>query len=139
MTQTKGADNFAAIQASDLVLLYNGATVSWGPSASATNPDGGSTPNELAPKLLDYDINTKWCDLSFGTTSFGTSSIYIDNVTPIFFNSYYYVTGNDSPDRDPVSWTLAVSNDNSTWIVLSTQSNVVVTDDRYAITQTFSI
>ena len=139
MTQTKGADNFAAIQASDLVLLYNGATVIWGPSASATNPDGGSTPNELAPKLLDYDINTKWCDLSFGTTSFGTSSIYIDNVTPIFFNSYYYVTGNDSPDRDPVSWTLAVSNDNSTWTVLSTQSNVVVTDDRYAITQTFSI
>jgi hypothetical protein len=141
MTQTKGADNFGfgAIQASELVLLYNGATVSWGLSASATNPDGGSTPNELAPKLLDYDINTKWCDLSFGTTSFGTSSIYIDNVTPIFFNSYYYVTGNDSPDRDPVSWTLAVSNDNSTWIVLSTQSNVVVTNDRYAITQTFSI
>lgn len=139
MTQTKGADNFAAIQASDLVLLYNGATVSWGPSASATNPDGRSTPNERAPKLLDYDINTKWWDTSFGTTSFGTSSIYIDNVTPIFFNSYYYVTGNDSPDRDPVSWTLAVSNDNSTWTVLSTQSNVVVTNDRYAITQTFSI
>ena len=139
MTQTKGADNFAAIQASELVLLYNGATVSWGPSASATNPDGGSTPNELAPKLLDYDIGTKWCDLSFGTTSFGTSSIYIDNVDPIFFNSYYYVTGNDSPDRDPVSWTLAVSNDNSTWTVLSTQSNVVITDNRYASTQTFSI
>jgi hypothetical protein len=139
MTQTKGADNFAAIQASDLVLLYNGATVSWGPSASATNPDGGSTPNEQAPKLLDYDIGTKWCDLSFGTTSFGTSSIYIDNVDPIFFNSYYYVTGNDSPDRDPVSWTLAVSNDNSTWTVLSTQSNVVITDNRYASTQTFSI
>jgi hypothetical protein len=139
MTQTKGADNFAAIQASDLVLLYNGATVSWGPSASATNPDGGSTPNEQAPKLLDYDIGTKWCDLSFGTTSFGISSIYIDNVDPIFFNSYYYVTGNDSPDRDPVSWTLAVSNDNSTWTVLSTQSNVVITDNRYASTQTFSI
>jgi hypothetical protein len=70
---------------------------------------------------------------------FGTSSIYIDNVDPIFFNSYYYVTGNDSPDRDPVSWTLAVSNDNSTWTIINTQSNVVITDDRYAITQTFSI
>jgi hypothetical protein len=139
MTQTKGADNFAAIQASDLVLLYNGATVSWGPSASATNPDGGSTPNEQAPKLLDYDIGTKWCDLTFGTTSFGISSIYIDNVNPIFFNSYYYVTGNDSPDRDPVSWTLAASNDNSTWTVLNTQSNVVITDDRYASTQIFSL
>ena len=144
MTQTKGADTiaFGAIQAAELVLLYNGATVSWGPSASATNPDGESVPSETADKLLlinDYDIYEKWCDYGFGTTSFGTSSIYIDNVTPIFFNSYYYVTGSDAAYRDPVSWTLAVSNDNTSWVVLSTQSNVVITDDRYASTQIFSI
>ena len=139
MTQTKGADNFSAVQASELVLLYNGATVSWGPSASATNPDGGSTPNEGAPKLIDNDITTKWCDLSFGTTSFGTSTIYIDNVSPIFFNSYYYVTGNDSPNRDPVTWVLSGSNDNSTWTIINTQSNVTITDDRQANTQTFNI
>jgi len=144
MTQTKGADTiaFGAIQAAELVLLYNGATVSWGPSASATNPDGESVPSETADKLLlinDYDIYQKWCDYGFGTTSFGTSSIYIDNVTPIFFNSYYYVTGSDAAYRDPVSWTLAVSNDNTSWVVLSTQSNVVITDDRYASTQIFSI
>jgi hypothetical protein len=60
-------------------------------------------------------------------------------VDPIFFNSYYYVTANDLPERDPVSWTLAVSNDNSNWTVLSTQSNVVITDNRYASTQIFSI
>jgi len=144
MTKTKGADiiSLGAIQASDLVLLYNGATVSWGPSASATNPDGESVPSETADKLLlinDYDIYAKWCDYGFGNTSFGTSSIYIDNVNPIFFNFYYYVTGSDAAYRDPVSWTLAVSNDNTSWVVLSTQSNVVITDDRYASTQTFSI
>ena len=139
MTQTKGADNFAAIQACDLVLLYNGATVSWGPSASATNPDGGSTANEQADKLLDYNINTKWCDLSFGTTSFGTSTVYIDNVNPIVFNSYYYVTGNDSPDRDPVSWTLAVSNDNSNWSIIDTQTSVGITSSRQTNTQIFYI
>ena len=139
MTQTTGADNFAAIQACDLVLLYNGATVSWGPSASATNPDGGSTANEQADKLLDYNINTKWCDLSFGTTSFGTSTVYIDNVNPIVFNSYYYVTGNDSPDRDPVSWTLAVSNDNSSWSIIDTQSSVGITFSRQTNTQIFYI
>jgi len=141
MTQTKDVDEIStgAIQAADLVLLYNGVTVSWGPSASATNPDGESAPSETADKLLDYDIYTKWCDYGFGNTSFGTSSIYIDNVNPIFFNSYYYVTGGDADYRDPVSWTLAVSNDNTSWVVLSTQSNVVITDDRYASTQTFSI
>jgi hypothetical protein len=141
MTQTTGADNngLGAIQACDLVLLYNGATVSWGPSASATNPDGDNVPSELASNLLDYNINTKWCDNTYGTTSFGTSTIYIDNVTPIIFNSYYYVTGNDSPDRDPVSWTLAVSNDNSNWSILSTQSSVGITSSRQTNTQIFSI
>ena len=141
MNQTTGADNngLGAIQACDLVLLYNGATVSWGPSASATNPDGGSTANEQADKLLDYNIGTKWCDLSFGTTSFGTSTVYIDNVNPILFNSYYYVTGNDSPDRDPVSWTLAVSNDNSNWSIIDTQTSVGITSSRQTNTQIFYI
>jgi hypothetical protein len=141
MTKTKDVDNigFGAIQASELVLLYNGATVSWGPSASATNPDGANVPSETAYKLIDYNINTKWCDNTFGTTSFGTSTIYIDNVDPILFNSYYYVTGNYETYRDPVSWTLAVSNDNSTWLIINTQSNVVITDDRKTNTQIFSI
>jgi hypothetical protein len=141
MTKTTGPDNngLGAIQACDLVLLYNGATVSWGPSASATNPDGDNVPSELASNLLDYNINTKWCDNTYGTTSFGTSTIYIDNVNPIVFNSYYYVTANDSPNRDPVSWTLAVSNDNSNWSILDTQSNVTITDNRQANTQTFNI
>jgi hypothetical protein len=141
MTQTSGADNIAlgAIQASELVLLYNGATVSWGPSASATNPDGANTLSERAPKLLDYDINTKWCDNTYGTTSFGTSTIYIDNVNPTFFNSYYYVTGNDSPERDPVSWTLAASNDNSSWTILDTQTIVGITSSRKTNTQIFYI
>jgi hypothetical protein len=140
MTQTKSADIvIRAIQACDLVLLYNGATVSWGPSASATNPGGEGIPSQTASKLLDYSIDTKWCDTSFGTTSFGTSTIYIDNVNPIMFNSYYYVTGDDMEMRDPVSWTLAVSNDNYSWTILSTQSSVGITSSRQTNTQIFSI
>ena len=141
MTQTTGPDNFysGAIQASELVLLYNGATVSWGPSASATNPDGDNVPSEVASKLLDYNITTKWCDNTYGTTSFGTSTIYIDNLNPIVFNSYYYVTANDSPERDPVSWTLAASNDNYSWTILDTQTIVGITSSRRTNTQIFSI
>jgi hypothetical protein len=140
MTQTRGADFAAgAIQVAGLVLLYQGATVSWGPSASASNPDGTTFPNERPIKILDYDIYTKWCNTSFGTTSFGTSSIYIDNVNPLRFDSYYYVTANDEEIRDPVSWTLAVSNDNSTWTILNTQSNVGITYSRQTNTQIFNI
>lgn len=140
MTKTKGTDtDFGAIQVADLVLLYQGATVSWGPSASVTNPDGTTFPEETPIEILDYNSETKWCNTNFGTTSFGTASIYIDNVNPLIFDSYYYVTANDDPVRDPVSWTLAASNDNSSWIVLNTQSNVVITDDRQTNTQVFSI
>jgi len=140
MTQTKDADIVnRAIQACDLVLLYNGATVSWGPSASATNPDGEGVSSQTASKLLDYSIDTKWCDSGFGTTSFGTSTIYIDNVNPIVFNSYYYVTGDDMEMRDPVSWTLAVSNDNSSWSIIDTQTSVGITSSRQTNTQIFYI
>jgi len=141
MTKTKSADNIVpgAIQASELILLYNGATVSWGPSASATNLDGANVPSETASCLIDYNIDTKWCDNTFGTTSFGISTINIDNSVPTFFNSYYYITGNDEPERDPVTWTLSVSNDNSTWVIINTQSNVAITDDRKTGTQIFSI
>jgi hypothetical protein len=140
MTQTRGADFTAgAIQVAGFVLLYQGATVSWGPSASASNPDGTTFPNETPIKILDYDIYTKWCNTSFGTTSFGTSTIYIDNVNPIVFNSYYYVTGDDMEMRDPVSWTLAVSNDNSSWSIIDTQTSVGITSSRQTNTQIFSI
>jgi hypothetical protein len=140
MTKTKGTDtNFAAIQVADLVLLYQGATVSWDPSATASNPDGTTFPEETPIEILDYNSETKWCNTIFGTTSFGTASIYIDNVNPLIFDSYYYVTANDDPVRDPVTWTLAVSNDNSTWTVLSTQSNVGITSSRQTNTQTFNI
>jgi hypothetical protein len=140
MTKTKGADTqFAAIQVADLVLLYQGATVSWDPSATASNPDGTTFPSETPINILDYNNQTKWCNTIFGTTSFGTASIFIDNLNPLTFNSYYYVTANDDPVRDPVSWTLAGSNNNSDWIILDTRSNVVITDNRQTNTQTFNI
>jgi hypothetical protein len=140
MTKTKGTDtDFGAIQVADLVLLYQGATVSWGPSASVTNPDGTTSEEETPIEILDYNSGTKWCNTIFGTTSFGTASIFIDNVNPLIFDSYYYVTGNDDPVRDPVTWTLSGSNDNSTWTILNTQSNVTITDDRQASTQIFNI
>ena len=36
----------------------------------------------------------------------------IDNTEPINFDSFQYVTGNDEPGRDPISWTLEISDDN---------------------------
>jgi len=140
MTKTRGADvSSGAIQVADLVLLNQGATVSWNPSASVTNPDGTTYPSETPIKILDYNKGTKWCNTIFGFLGVGTASLYIDNVNPLTFDSYYYVTANDEEVRDPVSWTLAGSNNNSDWAILDTQTNVGITSSRQTNTQIFSI
>jgi hypothetical protein len=125
MTQTSAPDTNGggAIQASELVLLYKGSTASWNQSATGSNPDGINSDNEIAYNLLDSSPYTKWCDYLFGTTSYGISSVYIDNITPILFDSYYYVTANDEENRDPITWTLAVSDDNSNWRVIDEYYN----------------
>ena len=140
ITQTKGPDTeYSSVQAADLILLYRGSTASWNQSATASNPDGTNSDNEKAYYLLDNNPNTKWNDYFFGTTSYGISSIYIDNITPIKFDSYYYVTANDVENRDPITWTLAISNDNSNWRVIDTQISVGITSSRQSNTQIFTI
>jgi len=139
ITKTKGSDRFHAVQVGDLVLLSNGVTASWNNSATVTNPDGTFSIYETPLNLLDYNSNTKWCDTNFGSSGVGTASIYIDNITPITFDSYYYVTAEDFPVRSPVTWTLAISDDNSNWRVVDRQTDVGITSSTYTNTQIFTI
>ena len=139
ITKTVGPDGSNAVQVGDLVLLNNGSTASWNNSATVTNPDGTFSIYETPPNLLDYNSHTKWCDTNFGSSGVGTSSIYIDNITPITFDSYYYVTANDYPERSPITWTLAISDDNSNWRVVDRQTDVGITSSTYTNTQIFTI
>ena len=123
---------------SDLVLQTEGSPISWGINAVASNPDGICPSGEEPVKLLDNNPLTKWCNTNFVANN-EIATVYIDNVTSISFDSYYYVTGNDVPGRDPISWTLETSNDNSTWKVVDTQTDVSITDSRKAATQVFTI
>ena len=54
--------------------------------------------------------------------------------------SYSYVTGNDEPNRDPVSWSLSKSLDGGqTWEEIDQQANVTITTERNTETQRFMI
>jgi len=125
-------------QISELYLQNNGSTITWG-NATITNPGGSNPVSESPPSLIDGAINTKVLD--FNVDQGGGSIFIIDaGVGNIFiFDSYYYVTGNDTPDRDPISWTIEGSNDGTNYTVLHTVSNATITSSRLANTQTFTL
>ena len=122
----------------ELYLKYNGSNISWG-SATITNPGGNNPSAEQPPKLIDGDETTKTLD--FNVDVDGGSIFIIDaGAGNIFiFDSYYYVTGNGTTDRDPVSWTMEGSNDGTNYTVLHTVTNATITSSRRADTQTFTL
>ena len=125
-------------QMSNFIIRLNGSNISWNNSAVASNPNGYTGGGEEAQKLLDNNVNTKWCDQKYLVNS-EISYIYIDNREPVKFDSYYYTTANDSPGRDPITWNLYVSKDNSNWNLIDSRSNEIITDTRTASTQIFNI
>ena len=122
----------------ELYLKYNGSNISWG-SATITNPGGNNPSNEAPPKLIDGDETSKVLD--FNVDVDGGSIFIIDaGVGNIFiFDSYYYVTGNGTTNRDPVSWTMEGSNDGTNYTVLHTVTNATITNSRRVDTQTFTL
>jgi hypothetical protein len=125
-------------QMSNFIIRLNGSNISWNNSAIASNPNGYTGGGEGPENLLDNNVNTKWCDQNFLSNN-QTSYIYIDNAEPVKFDSYYYTTANDSPERDPITWNLYVSKDNSNWNLIDSRSNETITDTPQVPTQIFSI
>ena len=125
-------------QISELYLKNNGSNISWG-SATVTNPGGDNPGSESPPKLIDGIETTKVLDRNVDVD--GGSIFIIDaGVGNIFtFDSYYYVTGNDIEQRDPISWTIEGSNDGTNYTVLHTVTNATITSSRRADTQTFTL
>jgi hypothetical protein len=125
-------------QISELYLKYNGSNISWG-SATITNPGGNNPSSEQPSKLIDGDEYSKVLDNNIDQ---GGGSIFIIDagVGNLFgFDSYYYVTGNDTSARDPISWTIEGSNNGTNYTVLHTVTNATITDSRIADTQTFTL
>lgn len=132
ITATKGTptpyDGY--LQAAEFVFQYAGidqtATTD---SATVTNPGGSNPVGEEPPKLVDNNLTTKCVDLNFTTN--GSVSIFVFQFSsPKLFNGYRWATANDFEARDPKSWTLAGSNDGTTWTTLSTVSNFTATSTR---------
>lgn len=79
----------------------------------ATNEGGSNAVDagEGVNMLVDGSLSTKWLDAN-------NKPVIFDFGTPVTFDSYDFYTGNDAPDRDPVSWTLEGSNDLASWTII---------------------
>ena len=132
---------FQLYDTNDQLISYSSINGIFG---NGTSPTYGTNQYPQTPdKLIDGDWTRKMCCTNF-TTNCGGLEITMELVTPIDVHDlkqYRYITGNDSPERDPVSWTLYASTDGSTWELIDTRNNETIstvrttpTDD-YVITQ----
>ncbi|SEB10209.1 basic secretory protein-like protein [Pedobacter hartonius] len=102
-------------------------------TVSRENGSGaGSTEGSL--KLIDNSADTKFFIDSFPSGL--TLKLTLPQLKIV--TSYRLTSGNDFPDRDPKSWTLHGSNDNSNWTQLDSQTNQVFTSRKQEKTYSFS-
>lgn len=100
--------------------------------------------NEPVENIIDNNVNTKYCSSAWGGKQTGNCSISIDlginNYIDINNYMYYaYYTANDVKGRDPVSWIISGSNDGEKWIILDSQNDQIITDNRKTKTQNWTI
>lgn len=92
---------------------------------------------EWIDKLIDWSISTKYC-----TPYAPPITITIDLWTTVDFSTYCKYkryTANDSYPRDPITWTISLSNDGSNWTEVSNISNATITTARNTLAWTWDI
>ena len=115
-----------SVQASEFVFQSGG--VDTRPTATVTNPGGNNPAGELPANLYDNNLTTKALDFNIKTLNV---SIFLYTFsTAQTFTGYRWATANDSDDRDPITWTVEGSNNNSTWTTLHTVTNYAPTATR---------
>ncbi len=129
--------NANAVQSSEFAFQIGGADQSWG-TVTVTNPGGNNPVGEEPSKLVDGSLSLKALDLNFVSNGNVTNFIFQFS-TARAFTGYRWATANDEEGRDPKSWTIAGSNNGTTWTTLHTVSGFSATTTRntYQTAQTY--
>ena len=89
---------------------------------SAIDASGHYPPYETMDQAFDDDVNSKWLTVASPSTS-NPVWIQYEFDTPTRIMRYSFTTANDAENRDPRTWTLRASNDESTWVTIDTVEN----------------
>jgi predicted alpha-1,2-mannosidase len=87
---------------------------------------GENAPNEGRGNLVDDSSLTKW--LTFQNTA--TLEYRFAGTSTVAVRQYTLTSADDSPGRDPKSWTLQGSTDGANWVTLDTRTNLDFSDRR---------
>merc|ERR1719273_2844716 len=71
-----------------------------------SNPGGKCPENEIADKLLEKDVNSKWLD-------FNCAPLVFDVTETV--GAYRWMSSCDCPERDPTSWTFEEKRPGEEW------------------------
>ncbi len=137
ITQAKETPpNSDCVQAAEFVFQVGGVDQSMA-GVTVTNPNGNNPAGETPPNLVDNNLTTKALDLNFVAN--GLTNFIFQFGSAKSFNGYRWATANDEESRDPKSWTIAGSNNGTTWTTLSTVSNFTATvaRDTWQTAQTY--
>ncbi|MBM3862553.1 MAG: hypothetical protein FJ385_01180 [Verrucomicrobia bacterium] len=109
----------------------------WISGAVASSPEGNWMNNEEPAKGSDGSTETKWnASRNFEGP---LPTLVLDHGTPTVVYGYRWATGNDAPQRDPVSWRVEGSNNLTDWDLLDERSNHPVTLSRSTYLDRFLI
>ncbi len=107
----------AAVATAPTTPVAPATTVELLPSGITAHGENGT--KEGVANLLDHATATKWLDFS------GTTWVQVSFATPRALEAYSLTSANDSPVRDPATWTLRGSNDGVTWTAIESRSSEV--------------
>ncbi len=114
---------FASIGNDATVSVPSGDLTNGGTAGTVTDVGYGNPVGEEFGKAFDDNINTKWLTWGCGELSFCPVWIQFEFTSPQRVIKYSITTGNDSDYRDPKTWKLQASNDETTWIDIDTVEN----------------
>ena len=106
-----------------------------GAHVTAVTASGENPPSEIATNLKDCNNGTKW--LQFNQPSV-TTPLWITYKldAPQIVTRYSLTSGNDTPTRDPVDWTIQGSQDGSNWTTVDTRTAQAFSDRQVTNTYT---
>ena len=98
----------------------------------------------VASKLIDGLSNTKYCTERWGSNQTGSCLITLnlgaDKYLDISkYTKFSYTTADDANGRDPISWVISGSNNNSTFYNICTVNDASITTSRQTQTQKFNV
>lgn len=120
---------------SDSTVISNETRFSYPNNTVVTSNQSATASGEEVTKLIDNSVDTKFCKSNVSLPCIVTIDLGENQKIDLtHYKYYYYYTANDDPTkRDPISWELSVSEDDITYHVIDTKSNLTITEDRKAL------